>query len=263
MRLKVSFGCEKLPILYRHRFMALVKEAIKRSNLAYKNKLYPEDNVESLKITKPFCFSVQLPSDKKGVIEDITIEPGLKISEMVFYIPSTKWISFYVSSSDYEFTVSLYNGLLKLKEFPFSDDITLKTKGVLVLKEKEITKGEAIFRTLSPILIQNKNNKPVLPYHDSLESFNEHFNAIHHRIFKDLRGEGLYKPLEFVPLDVKKQVVKHTLKGFRETTGKPYMTLTCFEGIFKLKGDPRDLQMLYQVGMGLRRGQGFGMVEVL
>ncbi len=263
MRLKVSLTCDRFPIIYRHRFMALIKEAIKLSNLAYKNKLYPEDNAENSKITKPFCFSVQLPLGRKGVIEDITIEPGLKISEMVFYIPSTKWISFYVSSSDYEFIVSLYNGLLKLKEFPFSEDITLKTKGVLVLREKKITKGEAIFRTLSPILIQDKEGKPILPSYDSLESFNEHFNAIHHRILKDLRGEGLYEQLELVPLDVKKQVVKHTIKGFREKTGKPYMTLTCFEGMFKLKGDPRDLQMLYQVGMGLRTGQGFGMVEVL
>lgn len=69
--------------------------------------------------------------------------------------------------------------------------------------------------------------------------------------------------MEFIPVKLRKQVVKHTLKGFREKTGKPYMTLTCFEGCFKLKGDPRDLQMLYQIGIGLRTGQGFGMVEVI
>ncbi|MCS7200511.1 MAG: hypothetical protein N2327_00440 [Caldimicrobium sp.] len=58
-------------------------------------------------------------------------------------------------------------------------------------------------------------------------------------------------------------MVKHTLKGFRERTGKPYMTLTCFEGHFRLKGDPEDLQALYQMGIGLRTGQGFGMVDVV
>jgi len=41
------------------------------------------------------------------------------------------------------------------------------------------------------------------------------------------------------------------------------MTLTCFEGCFRLKGDPRDLQMLYQIGIGLRTGQGFGMVDIV
>jgi CRISPR-associated endoribonuclease Cas6 len=57
--------------------------------------------------------------------------------------------------------------------------------------------------------------------------------------------------------------MKHTfIKDFGAKTDKPYMTLTCFEGCFKLKSDPRDLQMLYQIGIGLRTGQRFGMVEV-
>lgn len=68
--------------------------------------------------------------------------------------------------------------------------------------------------------------------------------------------------MEFIPINLKKQVVKHTLKGFREKTGKPYMTFTTFQGCFKLKGHPQDLQTLYQIGIGLRTGQGFGMVEV-
>lgn len=69
--------------------------------------------------------------------------------------------------------------------------------------------------------------------------------------------------MEFIPLKLKKQVIKHTIKGFREKTGKPYMMLTCFEGCFQSIGEPEDLQMLYQTGIGLRTGQGFGMVEVV
>jgi CRISPR-associated endoribonuclease Cas6 len=41
------------------------------------------------------------------------------------------------------------------------------------------------------------------------------------------------------------------------------MVLTCFEGIFSLNGEPEDLQFLYDAGMGIRRGQGFGMLELL
>lgn len=135
-----------------------------------------------------------------------------------------------------------------------------------MLNEKEIMSSEALLKTNTPVSIEDKDGKPILPLLQvsdySLQSFNDHFNAIHDRILKDIRGQGLYKEMEFVPVKIKKQVVKHTLKGFREKTGKPYMTLTCFEGCFKLKGDPRDLQMLYQIGIGLRTGQGFGMVEV-
>jgi len=41
------------------------------------------------------------------------------------------------------------------------------------------------------------------------------------------------------------------------------MVLTTYKGTFCLKGDPEDLQLLYQTGIGLRTGQGFGMVEVI
>ena len=53
------------------------------------------------------------------------------------------------------------------------------------------------------------------------------------------------------------------MRKIREKLGKPYITLTCFEGYFTLQGHPEDLKILYQAGMGLRTGQGFGMVEVV
>lgn len=130
-----------------------------------------------------------------------------------------------------------------------------------MLNEKKIENDSVTFKTLCPALIETKDGKPILPS-DNVEDFNIEFNAIHDRIFKDIRGYGLKRALEFEPLSLKKQVVKHTLEGFREKTGKPYMTLTCFEGSFRLSGDPEDLRLLYQIGIGLRTGQGFGMVEV-
>ncbi len=262
MRIKVDLSCSKLPLLYRHRFMALIKEALSRSNTIYKKSLYPDKITDHSKVVKPFCFSVSFPAGRKPMKEEITLDEDVKVYETVFYFPPNGHISMYVSSIDYEFIVFLYNGLLEVREFPFSEDIILKTKRVLMLNEKRIVNDEVTFKTRSPILIEDKDGTPILPFSASSESFNEHFNAIHDRILKDLRGEGLYKKLEFVPLKLKKQVVKHTLKGFREKTGKPYMTLTCFEGCFTLRGDPRDLQTLYQAGVGLRTGQGFGMVEV-
>jgi CRISPR-associated endoribonuclease Cas6 len=41
------------------------------------------------------------------------------------------------------------------------------------------------------------------------------------------------------------------------------MYLTGNTGIFKLSGHPKDLEILYKIGIGNRTGQGFGMVEVL
>jgi CRISPR-associated endoribonuclease Cas6 len=243
--------------------MALIKQALEKSDAVYKKSLYPDRDSEKSKIAKPFCFSISMPSGRTAKKEKIIIDEGVEIEDTVFHFPENSSLSFYVSSSEYQFMVCLYNGLLEMKGFKFSDDVLIKLNRIFMLNEKKIAGDEIVFRTNSPILIENKDGKPLLPFDDTLQSFNEHFNAIHDRILKGLRdGQGLYREMELVPVEIRKQVVKHTLKGFREKTGKPYMTLTCFEGCFKLKGDPRDLQMLYQIGIGLRTGQGFGMVEI-
>ncbi|MCS7164419.1 MAG: CRISPR-associated endoribonuclease Cas6 [Thermodesulfovibrio sp.] len=262
MRIKVIFYISKLPILYRNRFMSLIKEALSKSDSFYKERLYPNKNAEITKITKPFCFSVFMPALREPKKEKIVIDSDFEVEDTVYYFPENNYISLIVSSSDYEFIVNLYNGLLESRVFKFFDEQNLILKRIFMLKEKKIETDSVIFKTLCPALIETKDEKPILPF-DDIEKFNAEFNAIHDRILKDIRGIGLKRTLRFEPLKMKKQVVKHTLKGFRDKTGKPYMTFTCFEGSFKLSGDPEDLQMLYQIGIGLRTGQGFGMVEVV
>lgn len=266
MRIKITFNAEKLPILYRHRFMSLIKESLENSDLDYKQFLYPEKDSELSKKVKPFTFSVSMPQEKVVKKEKFLIDKHMEIEDLVFYFPANTFIALYVSSSESQFIMRLYNGLLKLKQFDFSGDISLKLIKVYLLNEKIIHSDEVTFRTNSPILIEDSDKKPIFPdvnNPSSLISINKNFNNIHNGILKDLRGYGLYREIVFEPLLIKKQVIKHTLKGFREKTGNPYMTLTCFEGRFRLKGDRRDLQMLYQIGVGMRRGQGFGMVEVV
>jgi len=263
LRLKIIFSIPKLPIFYRQRFMSLIKEALEKSDSNYKKSLYPDESVVKSKIAKPFCFSISMPKDRTIKKEKIIIDEALEIEDIVFYFPQGSYLSFYLSSFDYQFIVNLYNGLLEIKEFDFGNGITLKLNRIFMLNESEIKTDEAVFKIKSPVLIEDRKEKPILPTGSDIDYFNEQFNAIHDRILKDIRGEGLKRDLVFYPLKIKKQVIKHTLKGFREKTGKPYMMLTCFGGSFKLKGDPIDLQMLYQIGIGLRTGQGFGMVDVV
>lgn len=85
------------------------------------------------------------------------------------------------------------------------------------------------------------------------------------RNIRILRGQnrGLYKRISFKPINVKKIVVKHKISEFVENTGKEIMYLTGFGGIFELSGHPDDLKEIYQNGLGFRRGQGFGFIEVV
>jgi CRISPR-associated endoribonuclease Cas6 len=264
MRIKVVLRTEKLPVIYHHRIQSLIKEAIKIGNSEYKKDLYES------KSPRPFSFSIAMPPEKQMKKETIQIDKNFSIQDTVFHFKDV-YPLLVISSCDYNFLVALYNGLLKLKTFNFSSDeemlingekIEIKLERITNVTKPEIKSSELVFKTLSPIIIEDSNDKPVL--HDN-ENFNAILNEIQNKIFshKNLKGEKLSEALEFTPVKVEKQVMKHTLKEFREKTNKPIMYLTGIKGIFKLKGDPKDLEIIYNMGLGNRTGQGFGMIVVL
>lgn len=276
MRIKINLHVKRLPILYRHRFIALIKEALNLSDYNYKSLLYPEKTSVVSKQTKPFTFSLYIPPGFNIKKEKFLLDQNLVMEETVFY--PTKELSFFVSSSDHQFIVNLYNGLLAIKQLEiaeFVDDAGMKEteymqiSTVLLLNEQNINTEYVTFQTMSHISIEDRNDQPIELFKngsidpEALKNFTYHMNAIQDRRFKDLRGYGLKQPLVFVPQRISKKVVKHTLKDFRDQTGKPFMMLTTYHGTFILKGDPEDLQLTYQVGLGLRTGQGFGMLEVV
>ncbi|MCX7771341.1 MAG: hypothetical protein N2202_09745, partial [Proteobacteria bacterium] len=143
--------------------------------------------------------------------------------------------------------------------------------------------NEVVFKTLSPVLLeiqvvddsegrQKKKDIRILPPMKEGEvddKFNEAFTSIHKGILKDIMGEEwvdkyFNEPLEFIPVSLKKRVIKHTISAYWQSNpDDPIMKFTCFDGCFKLKGNQEVLQMLYQIGIGVRTGQGFGMVEVV
>ena len=266
MRFKVILEGDILPIDYRNHFMSFIKEALKVSDLGkeYLENLYKYEEggeIKNNKSGKPFCFAVRFLHDKEEFKKD----------KNIFYIKSD--IEFYISSTDIGFIVALYNGLLSKRLYPFKmgEGEIQKRKSIVLLREKNIKENKVIFKTLSPILIEDKNDKPLLPI--SLEDgsplfeesedfvyFLREFNYISDTILRSLRGYGLKEKLDFKPVKLRKEVVKHRI---REKNIDPKLyTFTCFSGSFELYGDKEDLNYLYQLGFGLRRAQGFGMVEV-
>lgn len=266
MRIKIDFKPigKKLPILYRQRFMDLIISALKLSDETYEQSLYPNKGNQSriTKVVKPFAFAVSIPEFELKK-EKFKIDNEYEIEDIVFYLKDHGTLGLFVSSYDGEFLMHLYNGVLKMDSFIFNQDLVLKVKRVRMLNERRISEKAVLYKTMSPVLIEDKNEKPILPDISNLAEFNENFNIIHDKILKDIRGFGLYNELLFTPVKIKKQVVKHTIEEFRKLTKKPYFVFTTFEGIFKLEGDERDLEALYKIGIGLRTGQGFGMVEVI
>ena len=264
MRVRIVLKTDEMPLLYRHRIISLIKEALMRSDKDYKEFLYDG------KITKPFTFSLMFPSTREFVNKKINIDRNFEIDDKVALIKDG-FVSLFLSSSDYRFMISLFTGLKKMGTFNFSygdcmlvdgKPINIEVKSVSVLNERMISNNFAIFKTMSPIVLEAKDDEPITFLDDRFE---KELNEIMDRILRSqiIRGFGLKKRLKFEHIKMSVKVIKHTLKDFRENTGKPIMYITGNTGIFKLSGDPEDLNTIYKIGIGNRTGQGFGMLEVL
>lgn len=256
MKVNLAFETkeDKITIFYRSFVMSLIKQALNTSDPNYFKKLYYWDGKKN-KWTKPFCFAVGFP--------DFKLLEGNIYCNKQFYVN--------ISSSDYEFIINLTNGLLQdnLYPFPMPNGNSFVLKSSTYIRDTDIRDEKVTFKALSPILIErtiNGKKHPVTPFDND---FIDYFNTVVDMEVSSIRylqtGEkrGLKRRLEFEPLKIKKEVVKHRINEFQEKTGKDYMILTGFTGSFVLKGDPEDLNVINQNGLGLRRSQGFGYVEVI
>ncbi|KYH34082.1 CRISPR associated protein Cas6 [Clostridium tepidiprofundi DSM 19306] len=243
MRLKCEYSTDKFPLAYQMLVVSLIKEALMRSDEEYFSKIYNYKEGKTNKATKNFCFSVFIKDYKKEV--------------NIFTIYDRVIIN--ISSGDYEFMIKLYNGLLKIKGFEYKGFI-INRIGIDLVKEKEINKDNVEFTTLSPIYIKDKNNNS-LDFND--KKFVKELNYIVDKTLENFRGYGLKKELRFKPLYMKKRVVKEEIRKFTQNTNKSFYYVNSCVGRFVLEGDMIDLRDIYALGLGFRRNQGFGMIEVV
>lgn len=243
MRMSVEYKTDKFPISYQMLVVSLIKQAIKEVDINHYKQMYTYDECKANKKTKDFCFSVFMKEfEKQGDI--FTIKDRVIVN---------------ISSPDYAFMVNLYNGLLNIDTFKYKD-FTLNKVRINLVKEKSISNNVVTLNTLSPIFIQDKNHK-ALEIND--ESYERELNYIANETLKSYRGYGLKEQLKFKVLDMKKRVVKEDIRAFRENTKKPYYYANSYVGMFRLEGDINDLKDIYMLGVGFKRSQGFGMVEIV
>ncbi len=242
MRFCINFSCERLPVAYQMMFVSLIKRALEISDKEYFNSLYDFNGKKNKKI-KDFTFSIKL-SEFKLENDEFILADGF---------------NFYFSSSNYETGLYAYNGILSLKSYEYNNYKIYRNNFYLV-KEKIINSNEVIFSTASPLVVKNKTNK-ILDVED--RNFENELNYLAETVLSSLRGYGLRKSLEFENINLKRVVVKEEITEFTKNTGKKFYIINSLKGLFKLSGDKEDLNFLYKSGLSFRRGQGFGMLEVV
>lgn len=243
MRIIVELNTNNIPLNYNYLILSLIKNNLSKENQTLFKKMYEEnDNYEFR--TKPFTFSVKL--------EDFKIE-----NEEVLL---KKRVLLTISTLDYIFGSVVYNSFLKGKDYEYQNKYKLQIGKVSVLKEKNINSNQVVFKTLSPIIVKNKEGQ-FLNTEDL--NYEKELNYIANNTFKSYRGSGLKEELKFEPVLMKKRVIKESISEFVEKTGKDKFYITGYEGIFKLTGNKEDLNLIYKMGLGFRRSSGNGCLEIV
>jgi len=248
--IKLSLPKPELPIYYRTAFVSYIKKLLEGTPYfdLYYNRKFP----------KPFTFAVYLPIK--------TIE-GNKILLETDQSGET-FITWNVSFADSKLAITFASEILKKQHHNWRNEVELQLKEIKPVEDKIPENAtKVVFKTLSPILIRDKNKKVVEP---TDPKFEEEFNKVQERIFKTLgfsyswvkiRPKRCEKKSNFYC--VKKVVVKLKLAKYEKETQKELLKLPAYEGIFELEGQPEVLKKLYQKGLGQRTAEGFGMVEVI
>ena len=247
MKIRVIFKAkDKLfPLSYRMMITSLIKKSLELSDEQYFKDIYYYEEKKNKKI-KPFTFAVFFNNYK---IEKDEVQLNGNGSIII-------------STCDYNFGINVYNGLLKLKNYFYKKDkeYEISIEKILLEREKVINESRIFCKTLSPIHVKDKNNDPV---DINSDDFNEELNYICDISLKTFRGYGLREKLYFTPVNMKKVIVKEKIEGFREINNKEYIYIEGYKGNFYLEGNIEDLRMLMQIGLGFRRSEGFGMIDLV
>lgn len=236
MRFSVTYQVDSLPLHYRMKVYSLLKEAVRRADTAY----YEEIFVRRKNEIKPFSFAVYLShftiTDQQILLNNMTI----------------------TISATMEFAIRAFNGLRMFTEYEI-DGVLWKRTNIRILKEAEINSNRVLLKTMSPILVEDKQGKPLAP---TDENFEQELNYYANLLVKQMAKRELYQPIRFTPLNMKKTVIKESNQLFRRTNGEASLYFTTYHGTFQLEGHSADLQLIYQLGLG-KRTSFFGLTEYI
>lgn len=241
-----------IPTNYRLSFSSLIKEAINPNQSG--TEIYEKYYVREARKVKPFTFSVSFLSDEtqkeKGFIH--------------LAAPLTK---LHFSASDPVFLIYVYNGLVQLKkDYPLFSGLNARIGRFNLEQQKKFPCCEASFKTCSPIIIRDTNESGrskgyITPDSPLFEEKLYHSVKSMSKVLLDdapeLRRDDF--SVEFVKFKTVR-ISHYTKKGAPRNGHRELIEATA--GTLKIKAPAPVLQLIYDAGIGAKRSQGFGMLEV-
>lgn len=244
MKLSFQFELSKphLPKDYRRGFASIIKDALSRADKNLYNFYY----TGTYKL-KPFTFSVYFPQ-------------GSDLEEEKFQVGNQAVLKF--STSDNRLAATLFNGMLYLRNNPYPlFDNEVKLISMFLHPPKKIESDKAKFKLIGNMLVTNKNchihvngNQYDIYLSPDEEGFDEGLRFLIKEQINKFLGIDYSFPFEY-------EFIKETIKVVPVWHYNQWNK--SIKGEIEIKSHPRVLQLLYDTGIGARRSQGFGMLEVI
>ncbi|MGB4268038.1 MAG: CRISPR-associated endoribonuclease Cas6 [Spirochaetota bacterium] len=236
-----------LPPWYRIGFASMIKEALKKENEKLYS-LYYGNNTST--IPKPFTFAVKL-NVKEVIKKDINY---LKLGN-----PN---VQFYLSSNDYEFLMSVYNGLLQIKKYPIYSN-TVSIQRFNLVNPKEFTDTKAVFDIFSPVVVRRVTpDKKGAGYTNVNEADYTQMLFYNIKSLCKFLGDSYCLSESDVKINTNAAFTVKIPHYNKKNPQKPEV-IVATDGSLTIEAPNEVLKLIYDIGLGARRSQGFGMLEVV
>jgi CRISPR-associated endoribonuclease Cas6 len=242
MRIKLEFEVSKLelPLEYRRSFISFIKKSLSQSRDGiYLEKYYRDTNQKDF--TWCMIFSNPHFTKEKIILENNTIKVIVSTED----VNKTGYI--------------LYMAFIaqKFKRFPLENDNFIVLKDIQQVTQQIITQDKCIFKTITgaPFALREHSKESNLDKYYSVanEDFEEVLTAsLKRQALKEGFDSTMVDLIKARPINCRKAVIKHY-----------GVLIDANIGLIEIEGSSIILQYFYQSGMGSRKSEGFGMVELI
>ncbi|HHX70466.1 MAG: CRISPR-associated endoribonuclease Cas6 [Miniphocaeibacter sp.] len=219
--------------------LSFLKRNFSNYDMDFYKRMY-EDEVNK---PKDYCFSLFM-----GRCEFLKDE---------IRIPDKKIILNF-SSYNMEDGIYFYNSILENKKNPFKiKNNTMKISGIRMIKEKTIKEESIIVKTLSPIVARKHTGDNKKTWYYSLDE-EEGKKQLDYNIKENLlRVFGDEVKYDFK--DLKVNVLRNKIVKVKNYN----IVIPSNIAVLEIKEKPYILDYLYKAGLGSKKSQGFGMIDII
>ena len=238
----------QLPASYRRHIVALIKSAVKSnndSNSVYE-LYYGMGNIHKI---KPFTFFLSLPDSKFGNLESAR-----------FINLDKPTVELHITSNDSAFLSSIYKGMLKPNNTMTLFNYNVEFKDFYLRKVTSINSNFIKFRILSPIVIKN-----WITY-EKKRRFKGYISCVDPEFVESIIYSINTQCRRLIPNVAKRKIDNIEIDTTECSTIKIYHYQEIISGTIGtigIKADEEILELIYDAGLGARRNQGYGMLDIV